>query len=186
MGKGRIIPFKNAVIDLEENSKIIIYDESIEIGTEALNNSKAETYVRLRKNALWEACESCSINYGCTVEVLEKAVLKTDYFTMNSQSTIVCAKSISIGHDVMIARNVVLYDSDFHAILDEKGNQINESEGVSIGEHVWIGTNSMILKGVKIGANSIIGAGTIVKSMVEKNTIITSGTIRQYSGTWNR
>lgn len=54
-GKGRIIPYKNAVIDLEKGSKIRIEDENICIGVNKLKKSKTETYVRLRENAVWDA-----------------------------------------------------------------------------------------------------------------------------------
>ena len=185
-GTGKIIPYKHCVIDLEEGSRIVIHDQSIEIGTEAFRHSKTETLVRLRKNAIWDAQESCSINYGCTVEVLQNAELKTEYFTMNSSSTIVCAKAITLGHDVMIARNVVIYDSDFHAITDEDGKILNKPKRVVIGDHVWIGTNATVLKGSEIGNNSIIGACEIVKGKLAENKILTGQIQKEYTGTWKR
>ena len=51
----------------------------------------------------------------------------------------------------------------------------NEENGVSIGNHVWLGIRTIILKGVTIGDNSIVAAGSIVTKDVKANTIV-SGT----------
>ena len=66
-GKGRIIPYKNAVINLEKGSQIRIEDENICIGVNKLKKSKTETYVRLRENAVWDAKKGCEISYGSTI-----------------------------------------------------------------------------------------------------------------------
>ena len=169
-GKGKIIPYKHSVFSFEPGSKIILRDDSLETNDEQLPGSKTETLIRLRKNAVWEINGPCMLNYGCTIEILEKGRINSQYFTMNSNSTIVCAKQISIGNDVMIGRDVVIYDSDFHDIRDKNMNCINPSEGVIVGDHVWIGTNSIILKNTEIGDNCIISAGSALKGKVENNT----------------
>ena len=140
-GKGRIIPYKNAVIDLEKGSQIRIEDENICIGVNKLKKSKTETYVRLRENAVWDAKKGCEISYGSTIEILKNAELESKYFTMNNFSTLVSAKKIILGEDVMIARNAVVFDSDFH-VIEYDENQAEYSETVSIGDHVWIGANA--------------------------------------------
>ena len=68
-GRGKILPYKHTCIELNENSELHIYDKSIEIGTNKVKGSKAETYLRLRENAKWYAYESCDIAYGCTIEI---------------------------------------------------------------------------------------------------------------------
>lgn len=170
-GKGRIIPYKNAVIDLEKGSQIRIEDENICIGVNKLKKSKTETYVRLRENAVWYAKKGCEISYGSTVEILKNAELESKYFTMNSFSTLVSAKKIILGEDVMIARNAVIFDSDFH-VIEYDGNQAEYSEIVNIGNHVWIGANAMILKGVMVGNGSMIAANTVVTKNVEQGVMV--------------
>lgn len=162
-GNGKIIPYKRSVFSFEENSKIVLHDASVEVNNESLSDSKAEALVRLRKNAVWNVNGPCTLNYGCTIELLENGVIDSQYFTMNSNSIIVCAKHISIGNDVMIGRNVVIYDSDFHDIFNEEGRIMNCSEEVIIGDHVWLCTNVSVLKGSKITENSVVPFGTIVK-----------------------
>ena len=164
--QSKVIPYKNAVLEFEPNSKLYLKGGDLEIGCDKLSGSKAETRVRLRNHAEWKSDGGSKISYGCTLEVLSDARLDSRYFTMNSDSVIIVGNHMDLGNDVMIARNVVIYDSDFHDLFDEEGRKLNSSTGVKIGDHVWIGTNSMILKGVKIATGSIIAAGTIVTTDV--------------------
>ena len=154
----KIIPYKNAVID-------------IEIGCNLLKGSREETRIRLRENAVWGSNGGCKISYGSTIEILKGALLDSKYFTVNSNSILIAAKKISLGQDVMIARNVVIYDSDFHEIYYE-GIKGNRSKDVIIGEHVWVGTNSMILKGVNLKKGCVVAANTIVTENVESENLI--------------
>ncbi|MGN8921621.1 acyltransferase [Lachnospiraceae bacterium HCP28S3_F9] len=186
---GKIIPYKNVILDLEKNSRIYIENGSVEIGANKLRNSKAETYIRLRENAVWKIQEGCEISYGSTIEILRNAVLSSQYFTMNSNSTIIVAEKIELGQDVMIGRNVVIYDSDYHQILDEEGKVTNLPDPVVIEDHVWIATNVLVLKGVTIGEGSIVGANTTVNKNTGKHVKL--GTEykmlkKENYGNWNR
>ena len=185
----RIIPYKNVIFDLSRDAKIFLGKGDIELGCDLLKRSKAETRVQLRDRAVWSNLGGCKISYGCTLEVLHDGMLDTNYFTMNSNSTIVAAKKITLEQDVMISRNVLIYDSDFHSIIDFKGNVKNYSEPVIIKKHVWIGANVIILKGVLIGQNTVIGAGSLVFSNVEDDIIYKTGEniiTKNNDGTWNR
>ncbi len=187
-GSGKIIPYKNSCIELGKSSKITLYDGSVEIGRGKIKGSKKETYLRLRENAVWIVHESCDISYGCTIEILANAIFETYYFTTNCNTTIISKKKIYIGHDVMIGRNVIIYDSDFHNIYREN-SLINKSEEIKINNHVWIATNSVVLKGVEIGEGAVIGANTIVTNDVNEKNLVLSQYKKQVLNTdirWER
>ena len=167
----KLIPYKNSVIDISKNAKIYIRGGDIEIGCDLLKKSKAETRVRLRENAIWSSKNGCKISYGTTLEILDNAILNSGYFTVNCNSVIVVAKKMYLGQDVMIGRNAVLYDSDFHQMLDKKGKTLNPASQVKVGSHVWIGANSTILKGTMIGQNSVRGANAVVNGEVPEKVI---------------
>ena len=94
-----------------------------------------------------------------------------------SATAIVCTQSIQIGDFVKIGGNTVIYDTDFHSLDASQRADITvditntKSDSISIGNHVFIGAHSTILKGVSIGHHSIIGACSVVTRDVPPNEI---------------
>jgi len=87
-----------------------------------------------------------------------------------------CFKEITIGDDCVIGANVLITDSDWHPLDPDKRKEFGSSPAiksipVNIGNNVFIGVNSMILKGSEIGDNSIIGAGSVVSGVIPPNVI---------------
>ena len=70
----------------------------------------------------------------------------------------------------MIASDVTITDSDWHDIYD-RTDYVALPKEVIIEENVWIGEKSLILKGSKIGKNSIIGAGSVVSGEIPANVV---------------
>lgn len=69
-------------------------------------------------------------------------------------------------------------DTDFHYILNENNEVINEDKPISIGNHVWIGCRNIILKGVTIADNNVIAANsTITKSFKSSGCVIGNNVI---------
>lgn len=169
--QSKIIPYKNVVIEISPTAKIYVGGGDIEIGCDLLKKSKEETRVRLREYSTWNSNGGCKISYGVTLEILKNALLDNKYFTMNSNSTIIVAGRITVGQDVMIGRNVVIYDSDHHQILNDKGEITNFPAPVYIEDHVWIASNVLVLKGVTIGSGSVISANATVNKTINKRVI---------------
>jgi acetyltransferase-like isoleucine patch superfamily enzyme len=92
-----------------------------------------------------------------------------------SGGSICAARSIEIGAGSMLGANVTIADTDFHSLYPAfRGENCHPSirtAAVTIGERVFIGTNSIILKGVSIGSNSVIGAGSVVTHDIPDNCI---------------
>lgn len=80
------------------------------------------------------------------------------------------ATAIHVGNDCMMAQNVIITDADWHDIYDRSAS-IGNTEEVVIGNNVWIGDSAMICKGVHIGENAIIGAGSVVVKDIPANAI---------------
>ena len=93
-----------------------------------------------------------------------------DYVLMSPGTNLRCAKKISIGKSSMIASDVTITDSDWHGIYD-RTDYVASPKEVEIEENVWIGERSIVLKGSKIGKNSIIGAGSVVAGDIPENCI---------------
>lgn len=91
-------------------------------------------------------------------------------------------KRIVVGDGTMIAPNVIIVDSDFHAQWPPEGrfasSTADTDREVVIGKNVWIGMNTVILKGTTIGDNSIIGAMSLVSGAIPANVIAAGNPVR--------
>jgi acetyltransferase-like isoleucine patch superfamily enzyme len=82
---------------------------------------------------------------------------------------------ITIGEDCMFSSDVVLRTGDSHSIIDDTGNRINQSKDIMIGDHVWFGNKTIIIKGVQIAKNSIVGTGSLVTKQFMEDGVVIAG-----------
>ena len=80
----------------------------------------------------------------------------------NCQFATLEGTNIKIGEDCMFSHDIYVRTSDSHSILDKDNNRINQSQSISIGNHVWVGLQALILKGSEISDNSVVAARAIV------------------------
>lgn len=70
--------------------------------------------------------------------------------------------SVIVGRDCMFAGNVMLYNTDAHPVFNyETGTLINKVGSIHIGNHVWLGANSTVLKNSSIADDCILGFGAV-------------------------
>ena len=142
---------------------------------------------RLTLNAKWDKCDpfhsmlvmaddshlivegSFNIYSGAKVYVNKGATLKLGSGYINHNLNLSCFESISIGKGVVISENVTFRDSDDHSIVS---SQSPMTQPITVGDHVWIGMNATILKGVRIGNGAIIAAGAVVTKNVPENALV--------------
>ena len=87
--------------------------------------------------------------------------------------------SITIGRDCMISTLVYLSVSDIHPIYDRTtGERINPAASITIGDHVWLGLRSMIMKGARIESGAVVAAGSIVSGTVPANAVVAGSPAR--------
>lgn len=114
--------------------------------------------------------------YGCGIDkgnfsqivVAKGAQLLIGDFCGISNTSIHCHQEITIGHHVNIGGGCKIFDTNFHSMdwrdRDDRKKDIENQRTapVHIGDYVFIGTRSIICKGVTIGDHSIIAAGSVV------------------------
>jgi len=80
---------------------------------------------------------------------------------------------LCIGSNGLISSDVHIRTGDSHTMLNAEGRRCNPSRNVTIGEHVWIGTRAMLLKGSAVARNSIVAASALVtKAFTTENAVI--------------
>jgi len=111
----------------------------------------------------------------CSFVVTKGATLIIDDGAGISNSSIYCSNNIYIGKNVYIGGDCKIYDTDFHSVILEKRlsafDDDIKSAPVVIKSGVFIGTGTIIMKGVTIGERSVIGAGSVVVKSIPDNQI---------------
>ena len=94
-------------------------------------------------------------DYGCNIFI-------GDDFFANFNLTILDEAEVRIGNNVFVGPNVSIYTACHPLDAVSRNTGVEWAEPVSIGDSVWIGGNTVILPGVSIGSESVIGAGAVV------------------------
>lgn len=122
---------------------------------------------------------NCLINEGTFwIEDNEGVISIDKNTTINGKTEFACieGKEISIGSDCMFSSNIVIRTGDSHSIIDSERLRTNPSNDVKIGNHVWIGEGAVLLKGIQVLDNSIVGTRSVVTKPFYETNIIIAGT----------
>lgn len=113
------------------------------------------------------------INHPTQLVAGRDAILKIGNNVGISGASIYAESSIEIGDYVLIGANSRIYDTDFHPVhfQDRLAGTPAKTAPVIIGNHVWLAANVMVLKGVSIGARSVIAAGSVVVSDIPEDCL---------------
>jgi acetyltransferase-like isoleucine patch superfamily enzyme len=125
---------------------------------------------------------------GCSFAIGKNGRCTVGNFTLMNGALVMAEELIEIGNYCLISWNVGIADSDFHPIDPAQRHQDAlalapyyknrpprppiRTAPVRISDNVWIGMNAVILKGVTIGENSVVAAGSVVSKSVAPNTVV--------------
>ena len=175
------------VIELERNIKVSI-NGKVHIRIEGNNN-----HIHMGNNIYVKRNLFVGIIVGgegakadnCKIDIADKC------FFNGKDIELVCGEAdtnIMIGKDCLFAQNVSINTTDNHGIYDvNTGKRINQPESITIGSHVWLGRDALVLKGAKIGNNVIVGARCIVNKKFDENNVLivgVPGKITKYDVDW--
>lgn len=92
---------------------------------------------------------------------------------VNFGTSIIANERIEIGPRCLIGTGCLILDTPFHNIDPERRLDPPPTAPVSIGENVWLGARVVVLPGVTIGRDSVIGVGSVVTKDVPPRTLAT-------------
>ena len=145
-------------------------------------------HLRSRKSNAIVIGKHVSCYAGCSFAVGENGRCTIGDFTLLNGALIMVEEKIDMGSHCLISWNVGIADSDFHPLeptqrlidaqalapffKDRPARPKLKTAPVRIADNVWIGMNAVILKGVTIGENSVIAAGSVVTKSVPPNVVV--------------
>ncbi len=103
-------------------------------------------------------------DYGYNISVGEN-------FYMNHNCVILDGAKVEFGNDVFIAPNCGFYTAGHPLDFEKRNKGLEYAKPIKIGNNVWIGGNVIVLPGVTIGDNVVIGAGSVVTRDVPSNVV---------------
>ena len=125
--------------------------------------------LKIGKNCRYSGGEIYFEDHSCEIAIGNNKTIESAHLAVTEPP-----KKISIGEDCMFSSRIEFRTGDSHSIIDNlTKKRINPAQNTKIGNHVWIGAHSIVLKGVEIGNNSIIGTNSIVTKSIVSNSIAT-------------
>jgi acetyltransferase-like isoleucine patch superfamily enzyme len=143
----------------------------IGIGSFGLTTVRDETVIRIRPGARFVVDGQVNLHRGSRIVVDAGELLIGHQTMINGFTKILVATGVTIGSGCNIAWNVQILDTDFHAVHVD-GQPQPHTAPIVIGDHVWIGTNSLVLKGVTVGDGAVVAAGSVVTKDVPASTLV--------------
>lgn len=136
----------------------------------AMNNLKDITiHIYGNNNEIRLGRNVSSKGLAISVENDNNCIVLGDNFMGGGQSELAAIEGteITFGNSCMLSANITVRTGDSHSILDATTRKrINTSKSVHFGDHVWIGNTVLVFKGAEVGANCVIGGGSIVTGKV--------------------
>lgn len=165
--------YRKAHIKLHRTSQLLIKKKnSLRLGGpwEPIGNNFYpaffDTHFVAYKNTYVEISGKVRVQTGCLFRIQENArLILGENILFNSFGMIYCYEMIKVGDDVVIGPYVKIRDSDSHH-FEYPGYEKKTTAPIIIENHVWIGLNVTILKGVTIGEGAVIAAGSVVTKNV--------------------
>ena len=154
---------------ISRSAKININSGSLDFNTGYKYKDPFPGFLVMKENSELIIDGDVNIRSGIHLIISKNAKLSIGSGYFNRDVKIKCFNNISIGQHVVISENVAIWDSNGHDIIRDG---YIKSAPVKIGNHVWIGVNVIILKGVTIGNNVIIAAGSVVNKDIPSDCLI--------------
>jgi maltose O-acetyltransferase len=101
-----------------------------------------------------------------------------DHVFLNVLCTILDCNTVHIGHHVMIGPAVQIYTATHHLQAEARIQGWEVAKPIAIEDNVWIGGGAILLPGVRIGRNAVVGAGAVVTRSVPADTIVAGNPAR--------
>lgn len=163
---------KKSDIRIESDAQVLL-GGMLSVGQKYLSKTHYRSWIWIMKRGKLEVNGAFVLHEGASIHIHEGGhlILWGGYF--NENVSLVCESTIIIGEGVTIAPGVVIRDCDSHEIVGAPS-----AKPITIGKHVWIGTNAIILKGVVIGDGAVIGAGAVVTKDVPNRCVVAGNPAR--------
>lgn len=135
-----------------------------------LRNSDSDARTSLLKKILGKTGKNICIepqfwcDYGYNIEAGE------NFYANHNLVILDCAK-VTFGDNVFIGPNCSFYTASHPIDVKQRNEGLETADPIQVADNVWFGGNVVVLPGVSIGKNAVIGAGSVVTKDIPENVV---------------
>lgn len=179
----KYLPFKQAIhLPILVSNKLYLrvclgeikIDAPLHLGMIQIGFGNVGLFDNKKSRSIWDVSGrvifkgDCHIGHGSKISVgLNGNLIIGENLLVTAESTIVSFHEVEIGDNCLLSWDILIMDTDYHEIKDEQDKIINADSPVVIGNKVWIGCRTLVLKGAVIPNGSVIGANSVVTQKLE-------------------
>lgn len=190
----KLLPFKQAVkfplycksnliINCAERGCVVLPDGKLYRGMIKLGcaqgsfgiEPKRHSYLKISKGSklVFKGGANIADGFSIRIENGSSLVIGNNFFA-NHNFEVFPNYDVTIGNDCLFGWNVHIRNGNGHTIL-YSGTPSHKLPDIKIGNHVWIGAYSIIMKGTSVGDNSIVGIKSVVFKPFDEDGVLISG-----------
>lgn len=171
-GRGNFIHNKGINIkskfNIEGNNNHVFIDKGVVLKCVNIYILGNNHCLHIQRDAFLKGTELWFEDNKCKIIIGERSFIGPSHIAVTEDDSY-----ISIGADVLISSNVEIRSGDSHSIINiQTSKRINFAQSIQIGNHVWIASSAKIMKGVILGDDSIVSAGSIVTKSMPSNVLV--------------
>jgi acetyltransferase-like isoleucine patch superfamily enzyme len=107
----------------------------------------------------------------CTLTIGKRSTFENVHLAVTEPGS-----TLAIGEDCMFSYDIDVRTGDSHSVIQQDGNvRTNYAENISFGDHVWVASHCVILKGSRIGSDSIVGTRSVVTKSFPQEGVVVAG-----------
>lgn len=159
----------------------VTVNEPLKFGMIEIGYGDVGIFDKVKSRSIWHVLgnvifeSNASIGHGSKISVdTGGTIVFGKNFRITAESTVFATKRIEFGANCLVSWEVLIMDADVHKILT--GNEIiNPPATITIGDNVWIGCRTTILKGAVIPPGCVIAAASLVTKVLENQNAVYGG-----------
>lgn len=156
---------KNSLVSISGKNNFVVVDQAM-ITKSLIAVKGNNNYIKIEKNVILSAGNIIIRGSNCKITIDEGSMFGGVRIVNSGNDC-----DIVIGKYCLFSDNIEIWSSDTHHIYDKNNNCINKEKSIFVKDRVWVGSRAVILKGVTIGANSVVGMASVVTKDIDSNTV---------------
>lgn len=155
------------------------YRGQVRIGyheADAVDTFSAHSILKVERGGRIIFADDAHIGHGALIHVKPNATLSLGKnFAISGTTKIICTNNIEMGDDIQFSWDSLVMDSNAHSILDSEGKEIEKTGNIRLGNRIWIGANTTLLKGTQIADDSVIASNSLVNKSFDQPKVLLGG-----------